>query len=414
MAKPSKVLISGGGICGPVVAFWLAQASTASHPIHITVLEKASASMKLGQGIDVEGPAREVVTRMGLVEKIKSRTTGEQGFCGIDNNNRAYATIDQGLLTREIEIMRGDLCELLTDAAKELPNVEFHYSRSIAKIEQSDELVRVTISKDDGPTYDEDFHAVVACDGIGSRTRNLFLDYADTKDCIKPKDLFVAFFSVPAQPQDAPYARLQHSLGGRTVLIRPVTGDSSSVYLNAIGAHPALAQSFHRDRDQKAKRQAWAETFSDVNYGEFPRVLKGMQETDNFYSDQISQVKLPTWSKGRCVLVGDAAYCPSPITGQGTALAILGAYVLAGELGSNIADPAAAFKEYEKKLRQYVERAQQVPLGGRAPYVLNPQTSWGIWLIQTALWLVAFTRIWKLIPADLGNEKFPLPDYKFG
>ena len=369
--------------------------------------------MKLGQGIDVEGPAREVVTRMGLLETIKARTTGEQGFCGIDSKNQAYATIDQGLLTREIEIMRGDLCEVLTDAAKARPNVEFHYSRSVANIEQSDELVRVTISKDDGRTYDEDFHAVIACDGIRSRTRNLFLDYADTKDCIKSKDLFVAFFSVPALPQDRPYARLQHSLGGRTVLIRPVTGDFSSVYLNAVGAHPALAKSLTKDRDQTEKRQAWADTFSDVNYGEFPRVLKEMQETDNFYSDQISQVKLPTWSRGRCALVGDAAYCPSPITGQGTAVAILGACVLAGELGTNIADPVAAFKEYEKKLRQYVERAQQVPLGGWAPYVLNPRTSWGIWLIQTALWFVAFTRIWKVVP-DLGGDKFPLPDYKFG
>ncbi|KAL8792091.1 MAG: hypothetical protein Q9195_005346 [Heterodermia aff. obscurata] len=413
MSKPSKVLISGGGICGPVVAFWLARASTASNPIHITVLEKASATVKLGQGIDVEGPAREVVTRMGLLETIKSRTTGEQGFCGIDNNNRAYATIDQGLLTREIEIMRGDLCEVLTEAAKEMPNVGFHYSRSITNIEQTNELVHVTISTNDGRTYDEDFHAVIACDGIRSRTRNLFLDYADTKDCIKAKDLFVAFFSVPAQPQDGPYARLQHSLGGRTVLIRPVTRDFSSVYLNASGAHPALAKSHSKERDPAEKRQAWANTFSDVNYGEFPRVLKEMQETDNFYSAQISQVKLPTWSKGRCALVGDAAYCPSPITGQGTALAILGAYVLAGELGTNIADPAAAFKEYEKKLREYVERAQQVPLGGRAPNVLNPQTSWGIWFLQTALWLVAFTRIWKLIP-DIGNEKFPLPEYKLG
>ena len=413
MSKPSKVLISGGGICGPVAAFWLARASTASNPIHITVLEKASKTMKLGQGIDIEGPAREVVTRMGLLETIKARTTGEQGFCGIDNSNRAYATIDQGLLTREIEIMRGDLCEVLTDAAKEKPNVEFHYGRSVTDIEQSDEGVRVTISREDGRTYDEDFHAVIACDGIRSRTRNLFMDYADTKDCIKAKDLFVAFFSVPAFPQDRPYARLQHSLGGRTVLIRPVTGEFSSVYLNAVGAHPALAKSLTQARDQTEKRQAWADTFSDVNYGEFPRVLKEMQETDNFYSDQISQVKLPTWSKGRCVLVGDAAYCPSPITGQGTALAILGAYVLAGELGANIADPAAAFKEYERKLRQYVERAQQVPLGGWAPYVLNPQTSWGVWLLQTALWLVAFTRIWKVVP-DLGGEKFPLADYNFG
>ena len=137
-----------------------------------------------------------------------------------------------------------------------------------------------------------------------------------------------------------------------------------------------------------------------------------MQETDNFYSDQISQVKLPRWHKGCCAVVGDTAYCPSLLAGQGTALAILGAYILAGELGTNLSDPACAFQEYEKKFRTYVEQAQQIPLGGRAPYVINPQTWWGIWLLQTALWLVAYTKVWKSV-SDV-DEPFALPDYKVG
>ena len=255
MSKPFKVLISGGGIAGSVLAFWLARASTPSKPIHIRIIEKASSVLKTGQGIDVEGPAKEIVTRMGLLDTIKARTTGEQGFRCIDNNNRVYTTFERGLLTREIEIMRGDLCEVLTNAVNGRPNVELQYSRQITDIVQMNDKVRVTISKDGGQTYVEEYNAVIASDGVRSKTRDLMLDPADIRDCVKSKDLCVAFFSVPAQPQDKPYARFQHALGGRSVLIRPVTTESSSVYLNAIGAYPALKKPLGH-RDQKLHRQA--------------------------------------------------------------------------------------------------------------------------------------------------------------
>ena len=410
MSKPFKVLISGGGITGPVLAFWLARASTPSKQIHVTMIEKASSVLKSGQGIDVEGSAKEIVTRMGLLDTIKARTTGEQGFRCIDNKNRGYATFEQGGLTNENEIMRGDLCDVLTNAVNGRPNVELQYSRQIIDIVQRTDQVRVTILKEDGQSYVGEYNAVIASDGIRSRTRDLMLDPADTKACVKSKDMFGAFFSVPTQPQDKPYSRFQHALGGRSLVIRPVTEKFSSVYLTAVGSHPALTKSLGH-RDQKVRRLAWAETFSDVNYGEFPRVLREMQETDNFYSDQISQVKLPRWHRGRCAVVGDAAYCPAPISGEGVSLAMLGAYLLAGELGTNLGDPASAFQEYEKKFRAHVEQAQQIPLGGRAPNVFNPQTWWGIWLLQTALWLVAYTKVWKLVPHM--DEPFALPDYNF-
>lgn len=412
MSRPFKVLISGGGITGPVTAYWLARASTASNPIHVTVIEKASATLESGQGLDVEGAGREVVKRMGLFETIKSRATGEQGCHALDNNSRPYATWRQGFVTQDIEIMRGELCGVLTNAAKERPNVDFQYSRSITNVAQKDDLVRVTLATDDGQVYDDEYSAVIASDGLRSSTRDLILDPVDTKDCIKTRDMFAAYFSVPAQPQDKGYSRLQHGLGGRVVWIRPLSETVSSAYLMAVGAHPAIAESL-KQRDQKAKRQAWVKSFSDLEYGEFPRVLEEIQETNNFYSDQISQIKLPTWSKGRCALVGDSAYAPSPITGQGTQLAILGAYILAGELGSNISDPAAAFRAYEKKLRPFVEESQQVPFGGRAPELVCPQTSWGILALQTTLRLSAYIRIWDLI-RFLPQQRFSLPDYKFG
>ena len=157
MSKPVKVLIVGGGITGPVAAYWLARASTPSKPIQITVLERAAALYRQGQGIDIEGPSREVVTRMGLLDIIKSRTTGEKGLRCLDNDNRAYATFGLSAATREIEILRGDLVDILTKAATKMPNVEFRYGSSVKEVEQTNERVHVTIATNDGQTYDEEY-----------------------------------------------------------------------------------------------------------------------------------------------------------------------------------------------------------------------------------------------------------------
>jgi len=105
--------------------------------------------------------------------------------------------------------------------------------------------------------------------------------------------------------------------------------------------------------------------------------------------------------------VGDAAHAPSPLTGKGTALAILGAYVLGQELLRNRKDVPLAFERYDKRLRKYVEDAQIIPLGGYAPYVLNPQTSLGIWLFRTIAWFVSWSGLSKIIP-DIKSAKFEL------
>jgi 2-polyprenyl-6-methoxyphenol hydroxylase-like FAD-dependent oxidoreductase len=135
-----------------------------------------------------------------------------------------------------------------------------------------------------------------------------------------------------------------------------------------------------------------------------------VQVTDNFYSDQIAQVKLPRWYNKRCALVGDAAYCPSVLTGQGTELALLGAYVLAGELGENLNDPETAFKKYDARLRDYVQAQQSIPIGGKAHRLLNPQTWWGVWLMQMVVWLFSKANIGRLLP-EIAESPYKLPDY---
>lgn len=127
------------------------------------------------------------------------------------------------------------------------------------------------------------------------------------------------------------------------------------------------------------QKEAFAELYSGLGW-ESPRVMKHMMNSENFYSDELVQVKLPKWHRDRVVLLGDAAWAPTPFTGEGNQLAIIGAWVLAQEMARS--RTTAAFEAYEDRLRSYVEEAQQIPLGGYAPYLCVPQSNWGIWLFR--------------------------------
>jgi len=171
----------------------------------------------------------------------------------------------------------------------------------------------------------------------------------------------------------------------------------SSVYLSHFHDDDPSVRQAEDTGDIQMQKEAFAKLFTGLGW-EVPRVIEQMMRAENFYFDQIMQVKLQKWSQNRVVLLGDAAYAPSPLTGQGTLLAILGAYVLAQELSRNPNDESAAFEKYEKRLRSYVENAQSIPLGGYAPYMLNPQTSWGIWLFRTITSFVSWTKLSKILP----------------
>ena len=138
-----------------------------------------------------------------------------------------------------------------------------------------------------------------------------------------------------------------------------------------------------------------------------------MMEAENFYSDELVQVKLSKWSQHRVVLLGDAAWAPSPFTGEGNQLAIIGAWVLAQELSRKRS--SVAFEMYEKRLRSYVENAQRIPLGGYAPYIFTPKTTYGIWLFRTITYLlswtvrfISWTNLARLLPEQPQHDNFDL------
>jgi 2-polyprenyl-6-methoxyphenol hydroxylase-like FAD-dependent oxidoreductase len=412
-----RILIVGGGPAGATAAFFLAKAG-----FHCTVAERSTNKFAYGQGIDITGPALKIVQKMGVYDAIKSKVTGEAGFAFLDDDGEVIAAVGtagsengrKGLsLTQEIEIMRGDVTQILADVAKESERVAYRYGCTVTELHQSPDYVTAVLS-DTGKA--EAFYAIIGADGIMSRTRNLAFPQNAIKDCYKAQDQFTAFFSIPHEPEDIPNARVQHAPGGRAVLIRPTSisaPERSSCYMISTNnaSSPALQKALSQSTEEQ--KALFATTFASFPPNTGTRVLNGMWEAKDFYLAQTAQIKLPTWSSGRVVLTGDAAYCPSPPTGMGTVLAILGSYVIAGELALNRNDPAAAFAKYEERLKKYVDKAQYVPLAGYLPALGNPQSALGVRMLRFVFWAIAWSGVWKLISIKQGDDGFVLPEYEF-
>ncbi|WP_437714269.1 FAD-dependent monooxygenase [Sorangium sp. So ce448] len=392
------VLISGASIAGPALAFWLAR-----YGFRPVVVERADALRLGGQNIDVQGAARKVVRLMGIEGDIRAATTGELGLRFVDEHDVTRAefpaeTSDTGGFTKELEILRGDLARILYDRTRD--TTEYVFGDQITGLRDHGD--RVTVSFEHGAA--RDFDLVVAADGIRSRTRTLIVG---DEPRIRPLGLYASYFTIPRGASDSAWARWYHAPGGRSMLLRPDntgTTRASLWFLSPPRGYERLSVA-----EQKA---VIARVYADAGW-ESPRVLAALADAEDVYFDAVSQVMAPRWSHGRAALVGDAAYCPSPVSGMGASLSLVGAYVLAGEL-SRHAGHRDAFAAYEKLLRPYVDLAQKLPPG--VPWIAHPRSRLGVSLLHRVLWL-ASTPLLQRREGWFGSsaaDKIELPDYSNG
>lgn len=387
----TRVLISGASIAGPALASWLRRAGW--EPV---VLERAPALRTGGQNIDVRGAAREVLRRMGIDEAVAAATTGEEGTEFIGRAGQVIAafpagTTDSGGATGEREILRGDLSEILVGetTAGDRP-VEYRFGDRIVGFgEQDGADGPVRVSFEHGP--DETFDLVVAADGIGSSTRDLV--FGDEVQ-IRSLNLQITYGTIPRVDTDKPWWRWYNAPGGRSVTLRPDRHGTTRATLTRLtdGRERAGVQ----DRSSDVLLGRLRTDFGDAGW-QAGRVLDGFAAADDLYSESIGQVFAPAWSRGRVALLGDAAWCAAPVSGMGTSLSLVGAYVLAGELTTHD-DHREALAAYERVLRPYVAQAQKLPPG--TPRLANPRSRVGIAAFQTGL------RIAAALPSWVGEKVF--------
>ncbi|MCX5386152.1 FAD-dependent monooxygenase [Streptomyces sp. NBC_00083] len=351
-----NVLISGASVAGLTLAYWLQRAG-----FRPTVVERAPGLRRGGQAIDIRGSALHVVDRMNLLDKVRASATGMRGMSFVDGDGTELSRSTEETLTGgvidndDVELMRDDLTTLLFDASRY--GTEFLFDDVITALTQDDYGVEVRF-RHERPRR---FGLVVGADGLHSGVRRLafgpesaFLHFLGSYLAIFSVDNFLALdhwqtFHTTEDALIGVYSA-RNNTEARAMLL------FSSPQLD-IG---------HRDTDRH--KALLAERFAGAGWVT-PRLLEHMESAPDFYFDSMSQVRLDHWSTGRIALVGDAGYCPSPRSGQGTSIALAGAYVLAGELGNSPDDHRAALARYERVTRDYVHRnqrlAQERPDGNR-------------------------------------------------
>ncbi|KAM5474982.1 hypothetical protein MauCBS54593_001453 [Microsporum audouinii] len=388
-----KVLICGGGCAGPALAYWLA---SCGH--RVTVAERFPALRASGAQIDLRAQGIEVVRRMGLLEAVRSRSVDEMGVEFIDSHNKVWGTVHANKsgkgaqsLTSDYEIMRGDLVRILYDATKN--DVEYIFGKHVDSFDQDEHEVVVRFS--DGTT--DTFDLLVGADGQGSRIRKAILPL-DAPDPYWRIGVLMAYWFIPRIETDGNISTAYHSSGGRALFRRSHSPAESQIYL-ALRDNSKELWSLPRAPIVQQKK-FFIQRFHDAGW-QADRFLKGLETTWSFYCEEALQVRTSTWYKGRAVLVGDAGYCPSPFTGLGTTVGLVGAYVLAGEINRHADNLPRAFANYDKKLRPFVNDVQALNRESIRYYL--PQTQLGINLFHFFVWLLCILRIPDLI-ARWSNE----------
>jgi 2-polyprenyl-6-methoxyphenol hydroxylase-like FAD-dependent oxidoreductase len=358
----TNILISGGGIAGPALAYWLRR-----YGFTVTVVERAPAPRPGGQAVDLRGAGRTVVDRMGLLDQVRAVSLDQKGIACVNASGRLTARMPTDLfggegIVSEIEVLRGDLAEVLYAAIRS--GVEYIIDDSITGLDPGDDSVTVTFEK----APPRRFGLVAGTDGLHSVVRRLA--FGPEADYVRPIGCYTAWFTVPSHYELDGWFLMYNAPGGRVASMRPgrLPGEIKAGLSFRSGPIEAGPLNTGR-RDTNRQMDILESRFAGARW-EVPGLLEDMRAAPDFFFEQLGQVQLDRWSSGRAVLLGDAACCPTPLTGLGTSLALVGAYVLAGELAADD-DHRAAFARYDQIMRPYAASAQELPPGGISGYAPN-------------------------------------------
>jgi len=344
---PRSVLISGASIAGPALAYWLNR-----YGFDVTVVERSPAVRSGGYPIDIRGAATDVIERMGLLKAVQAAHIESRGLTFVDANGRDIATLSPCDLAAneecDVELPRGELTTLFYDLTK-VSAVRYWFDDSIETLEDDGAGVVVSFKSGGSRRYD----LLIGADGLHSNTRTLV--FGPEKPFRRDLGFTFNLFSMP-NDLGLSHGGIIYSEPGRTAVAFAVR-ESTELFVLLAFATDEQGSETRLNAEEQIERTA--HVFAPGGW-EVPRLVEAMRHADDLYFDTVSQIRMPQWSKGRVALLGDSAFAPSFLSGQGTSLAIVGAYVLAGELASH-EDTEDAFASYERIARPFVEANQDLP-----------------------------------------------------
>lgn len=359
------VLISGASIAGPALAYWLGR-----YGFQPTVVELAPGPRTGGYAVDFRGPANHtVLTRMGILDELRELQTGGYPMRFVDERGRQVLHLPATFAGGDVEVLRSDLSRVLREHSA--PTTEYLFGDTITGLHQTPDGIEVTFQRAAPRTFD----LVIGADGLHSAVRALA--FGPERRFVSYLDYYIARWDVPNH-LGVGHESISLNIPGRMVGITGDRHDPSQACAFVVFASPELDYDRH---DESQQKKLVADAFTGVGW-EVPTLLAGLRDADSLFFDSISRVDIDPWHTGRVGLVGDAA-CGATLGGMGTGTAIIGAYVLAGELARCEGDHAAAFARYDEVVRGLAQRCQRG--GDRAGKFLAPRGRTALWLRNRTL-----------------------------
>jgi 2-polyprenyl-6-methoxyphenol hydroxylase-like FAD-dependent oxidoreductase len=387
-----RVLISGASIAGPALAYWLGR-----YGYEPTVVELSPALREGGYAVDFRGPVNlQVLERMAVLEDLCAVQTGGSAMRFVDETGRQLMRLPGEFAGGELEVLRSDLSRVLYEHSRN--NAEYIFGDSIATLDQHSGGVDVTFESGSSRSFD----LVIGADGLHSMVRRLA--FGPEQDYVSYLGYYVAGWDVPNR-YGVETDGLMYNVPGRMASVGIDRRESTRAGAMFIFASPELT---YDRRNPEQQRQILRDAYAGMGW-HVPQLLDGLSDSKELYFDSISRVDVDRWSTGRVALLGDAGY-GATVGGMGTGMAIVAAYVLAGELATSGGDHAAAFARYEQALRKPVQTCQAG--GNRTGKFLAPATRFGIWFrnwtMNTPFLLNQMLKVGQKVSSQVELRDYPV------
>lgn len=395
--KSGRILISGAGIAGPCLAHWLHR-----YGFEPVLVERAPSLRAGGYIIDFWGLGFDVAERMGVLPALKRdgykiSEVRIEDAAGRRTGGFSVRAIQKVMGDRYLSILRSDLSKVIYDSLDD--QIRTIFDNSIVALEQTDDGVTVEFER--GGT--ERFDLVVGAGGLHSPVRNLV--FGSEQQFERYLGYYAASFSVPGYPRRDPHAYVSFAAPGRQIS-RYSLRDGRTVFFFAFAQDAKLSIAPH---DTGAQKEMLRKIYGQDKW-ECPAILRALGDADDLYFDAVSQIEMAAWRRGRVALVGDACFAPSLLAGQGSALAMAAAYVLAGEISTSGGDHEVAFSAYEKVLQPLLAKKQRAARSFAGSFA--PKTEFGIILRNHITGLMTAPIVVRLFMGTLLKDSLSLPSYR--
>lgn len=393
-----KIAISGAGIAGTTLAYWLSRSG--HQPV---LIEQAPEFRTGGYLVDFWGLGYQVARKMGIEPKLIECGYEPKEVRFVNSNGERAGGFSMNSMRSVagdfVSIQRSALARMIFETLE--GPVETRFSSRITALHEEETGVEVTFA--DGAV--EQFDLVIGADGQHSGVRALCFGEENNFETYLGYAV-AAFELTEYRPRDED-AYVIYPVPSHQVA-RFALREDRTLFLLVFRCDPSRTD---HSADKEEIIALIRKEFQDLGW-ETPAIMGALEGAEMIYFDRMSQIKMPRWHKGRVALLGDAAAAVSLLAGEGTGLAMIEAYVLAGELHRANGDYRVAFPAYEDRLRSFLEKKQKSAENFASTFV--PSTDLGVWFRNQASKLMSIPGASDLMLGNSLKDDLDLPDYQFG